>query len=52
MEEAQLVVNRLFEKEPKTRQEIQLIKLEVGNFPVFHLITNFLQELMQRKNLN
>ena len=30
MEEAQLVVNRLLEKEPKTRQEIQLIKLEVA----------------------
>ena len=30
MEEAQLGVNRRLEKEPKTRQEIQLIKLEVA----------------------
>ena len=31
MTEAELVVNRLLQKKPKTRQEIQLIKLEVAN---------------------
>ena len=30
MMEAELVVNRLLEKKPKTRQEVQLIKLEVA----------------------
>ena len=30
MIEAKLVVNRLLEKKPKTRQEVQLIKLEVA----------------------
>ena len=38
MKEAQLVVNRLLEKKPKTRQEIQLIKLEVAKEEKFDMV--------------
>ena len=38
MIEAQLVVNRLLEKKPKTRQEVQLIKLEVAKEQKFSMV--------------
>ncbi len=36
--EAELVVNRLIEKKPKTRQEVQLIKLEVAKEQKFDMV--------------
>ena len=38
MIEAELVVNRLLEKKPKTRQEVQLIKLEVAKEEKFDMV--------------
>ncbi|HJM17065.1 MAG TPA: tRNA uridine(34) 5-carboxymethylaminomethyl modification radical SAM/GNAT enzyme Elp3 [Candidatus Poseidoniia archaeon] len=38
MMEAKLVVNRLLEKKPKTRQEVQLIKLEVAKEEKFDMV--------------
>ena len=38
MIEAKLVVNRLLEKKPKTRQEVQLIKLEVAKEQKFSMV--------------
>ena len=38
MMEAELVVNRLMEKKPKTRQEVQLIKLEVAKEEKFDMV--------------
>ena len=38
MMEAELVVNRLLEKKPKTRQEVQLIKLEVAKEEKFDMV--------------
>ncbi len=38
MREAELVVNRLLKKKPKTRQEIQLIKLEVAKEHKFDMV--------------
>ena len=45
MIEAELVVNRLLEKKPKTRQEVQLIKLEVAKEEKFDIFTNILYRL-------
>ena len=47
MMEAELVVNRLIEKKPKTRQEVQLIKLEVAKEQKFDMVPPNYQLLAQ-----
>ena len=50
MIEAQLVVNRLLEKKPKTRQEVQLIKLEVAKEQKFSMVPHGSPHLKPKNN--
>ena len=55
MSAASLVVKRLLEKKPKTRQDIQLIKLEVAREEKFDSIppnNQLLAEINAKENLN